>query len=1244
MTVLSAGAVALPTAHVSVRVAWHDTDWTGRVCASPSTNHSCSVLKNVKENKQPSIEDDHAGVAWEDLEDPKLLPPCVNERAGFMRPLAFTQQRTHNYAWKKSGPHGHFAPTPQRMAPYSLEVTPFRWVMRGEIERYITPWGISYDAAVEDHINGLMSSGGWSDETWVQHKANQEALLDSFFSALQPRRSLVFLYAKDIPLIEERGAGERYLIGAGFVEGVDPAVEWEYDGEGPVSSIMWERGVSHSIRPGFADGFLLPYHELLANPELQGEDLEQFVARTPAEHFEEFSYVSEHVSDDGAIAALTELARVVDLLPDVATGPWAQVATWIADRLSEAWQARGPYPGMGPMLAAAGLERGAVLARRVQASLPDGAANPWPALEDAVANNLDKLVGRMARKAFAQLTADGAAYRKLRVMSRFALAGPQARELWEALPPETVLDNPYSLYEHAAREPVALTTIDRGLFPQDPDALAALALDPIDDPVTEASDDRRVRAACGEVLARAAERGHTLLDEPGLRVRLADLELTPRCDPTDAAFSIAAADFLPRLVERPLARGGRGWQLRRHAQITDLLRAQIADRLAAPALELTWDWAQRIDGVLPPAADDEAEREARKEKAEALRLLVRGRISVLIGPAGSGKTSMLRALCADPHVQAGGVLLLAPTGKAAVQLRRGTGLPTKNLAQFCGSHERWDYESGDYYLKPGAKRHSASKTVVIDEASMLTEAMLAATLDALDGVERLILCGDPRQLPPIGAGRPFVDLVAHLREATGPGAALAELRTSRRQVSDRSGTPDDVALASLFAPGGEVLGAEDTLARVLADGGDGRVSIISWDDEPDLHRKLISTLESETRLGLAGRTRGALCRSLGADCDDDALPRFPWGEAGAGAESWQLLSPVRARPGGVVALNELVRRTWRPKDVGLAAASRKFASPAGVDQAVFADKVMLLRNDHRRKATEVDGWESKAAGVANGEIGVIVRSAGPRGKQPTGHTLELSTQPGLQFTFWNNELNGDNEQRGEWLQLAYAITIHKSQGSQFKTVIVVVPDPCALLSPELLYTALTRQVDRVILFKQGDPAGLRAFADPARSETAGRLTCLLADADPFLLPDGKTTVDGRHVHRTARGDDLVRSKSEVIVADTLHNLGIPYRYEQRLQFPDEIARHPDFTIERAGDTPIYWEHLGRLDLAGYRADWQARKAWYASHGVLPLQDGGGPGGILVCSDENVSTDGIDSSAVRDLAERVRDLVESADAT
>lgn len=1230
---LSPGAVQLPTHHVSVRVPWHDTDWTGRVCAAPGENHACTVLKNIKQSKLYELEEEDAGKDWLELDEDRI-PPCALERAGFMRPKAFRLTRNHAYARRKVGAHSHFTATTQHMPPHSLEVTPFRWVTREDSAAYAERWGINVDRGLEDRAEGLMDFSS----AWIQDHRNQLALLDSFFSALEPRKSLVLLYAKDLPLVEQPLPGERFLIGAGFVDEVRPVVEWEYSEPGELRSVMWERGVAHSIRPTFTDGFLLPYQALLRDPKLQGADLEPFIARAPREHFDEFSYVSELVTEDGAIAALTELARALDLLPGVLDGPWDAASAWVADRLADAWQARGPYPGLGVMLAAAGLDRGPVIAHRVLEALGEDVIDPWPALGRAIDANIDGLVGRMARKSWAKLTGDTDRYRQLRVMSRFSMTTEQARRLLEALPPAAVLENPYALFETDRRQfaPVTFATVDRGMWPQDAAAQATLALDPLLEPVTESGDDRRVRAACVEVLERAAERGHTVLDEPGLRKELSRLGLQPVCDPPDPVFALATDEFAPLLVQRALARdAGHAWQIDRLAEATERIGAEVRERLEGAALALEWTWRDRIDSVIedglsPSPVIDAIEEQARDEKATALRVLARLRISVLIGPAGTGKTTMLEALCSDPEIQAGGVLLLAPTGKARVQLSDRVAAPARTIAQFLRPH-RWD-DLG-YRMAPDAPVEHGYRTVVIDEASMLTEEMLAAILDGVAGVERLVLCGDPRQLPPIGAGRPFADTVAFLRATEGPGGGVAELTVGRRQLPTQDGSDkvrDDVAIASLFSIDAVLPSADDALARAVAGKSDETFKLVCWKDEADLHRKIVDVLCGDD-LDLSDRDAQALVRSLGATQNGDERPRFTWGEAGAGAERWQILSPVRARPGGVAGLNRLVRMTWRPSDATLARRSWKFAPPMGADEVIFNDKVMCLRNDNRREAWQPIEGEACDGTVANGEIGVVVWGAGKRGKRPTGLKVEFSTQQGRQYTFWDSELNAEND-RGEFLELAYAVTIHKSQGSQFGTTFVVVPDPCPLLSPELLYTALTRQRDRVVLLKQGEASALRSFASPSRSETARRLTCLFRPADPFMVAEG-VVVDGSHVHRTRNGE-LVRSKSEVIVADILHSLGVEYGYEVELSMSDGTWRLPDFTVRRASGSPVFWEHLGMLDRAGYRADWQAKEQWYADHGILPFEDGGGPDGVLVCSTESIDAAGIDARQIDRLARDV----------
>lgn len=83
MPKISPGARQLPMRHVSIRVPWHDTDWTGKICQNPANNISCLVLPRIRESRQDNDEAAIAGQSWEDL-DEQQLPPCVSERHRFV--------------------------------------------------------------------------------------------------------------------------------------------------------------------------------------------------------------------------------------------------------------------------------------------------------------------------------------------------------------------------------------------------------------------------------------------------------------------------------------------------------------------------------------------------------------------------------------------------------------------------------------------------------------------------------------------------------------------------------------------------------------------------------------------------------------------------------------------------------------------------------------------------------------------------------------------------------------------------------------------------------------------------------------------------------------------------------------------------------------------------------------------------------------------------------------------------------
>lgn len=98
---------------------------------------------------------------------------------------------------------------------------------------------------------------------WVQDHRNHRALFDCFWKHVRVEESLVFYYAKQVPLVED--TGRRVLIGAGRVLKTGDLTEYSYDGstEGKIRSLLWERMLTHSIRPDFKDGFLLPYQAAL---------------------------------------------------------------------------------------------------------------------------------------------------------------------------------------------------------------------------------------------------------------------------------------------------------------------------------------------------------------------------------------------------------------------------------------------------------------------------------------------------------------------------------------------------------------------------------------------------------------------------------------------------------------------------------------------------------------------------------------------------------------------------------------------------------------------------------------------------------------------------------------------------------------------------------------------------------------------------------------------------------------------
>lgn len=1174
------------TTHLSARLAWHDRGWDGRVCDAPHLNAHCIVHKHIRDSRDDVLERESAGVALADLDG--WLPPCSRDPAAY-------------------GDRGfvmvHRDPLERRQLPavsetipsYSSCPAPYRW-MREELFREI--------CEAED----LAIRGPDEERTvgWVYEPDRQRELLKRFWGKIEVRRSLVFYYCNQGNPLDENAP--RVVVGVGRVDGVAPQLYFgttpKYQDQYPV----WSRCVTQAYPD---QGVRIPYQEYLR----QGVATDDIVCRVPRNAILPFSYGGEHVSDDVAVAILERVIQCVERVAadERIPGDWDLRLAWLNDVLAEVWHGRGPFPGAGSVLQYLGCSKGTAFQRAVMAPMASRGENPWEFLVSILEGVTEPDQGPYsaglaeARERWGLLKSRQALLAKL---ARFELSPEQVRRIASSerreasgidAPLAALVANPYILCEQdlgtARSEPVALETIDHGLRPEGNAALFA------DNDEVRHDDRRRIRAVGVQVLNEAADRGDTVLEFSDFLKRILGRFPKKRACEPDREIVLAESDFYEEVLWTAFDSDPKLVALR-HLQSLEHRAATMIKRRAKrvnadPDPPIDWLAALKNEFGEP---ESEREHLALKEKVAALRTLFSRRLSVLTGGAGTGKTSVLKVFV-EELVRAEGrhpLLLLAPTGKARVRLSTRTKRNAMTIHQFL-LREGW-FVPGIFALRQESDKAAfQATTVVIDECSMIPADLFGTLMRGLDTgpLSRLILVGDPNQLPPIGPGRPFADTIEWL-EREHP-KCIAPLRVGMRVDKDESEpVADSVALALADGYRNSVVspGDDEILAAVARGESSGDLEVVFWDD----HDELLAEL------------KGQMSRSLGVGDDYQSfnsslgIDREEW----VRSEDWQILSPTRAQHFGTEDVNRLLQGQYKG---GLIAKAKHPRSPGpfGEQEIVWSDKVIQVVNQSK------SGWPPKTGldYVANGEIGIVRRTG--RGRDSEYADVVFSTQPDVSYRYFG-------QQASDELELAYALTVHKAQGSDFRTVFLIVPQNASTLSRELIYTGLTRFRHKLVLLIEKDVEALRRLRNPESSDTRMRNTHMFSLA---LRPgDVKRPHLEALIHRTRKGV-AVRSKSEVVVADILEGLEISYQYEQPLfsrSDPNDF-RLPDFTVSFEGDV-YYWEHLGMLGVPSYREAWDRKREWYENNRY----------GKQLITSEDAPDGGIDAAKIERIA-RERILAE-----
>lgn len=1213
--------------HLTVRMAWHDNNWNGKVCCNPEGNTYCtgahSLLSGRIEKNKDTEYESQDGVRGEYVANnflPTSVPPCYWSINAFSD-QEFSVEHHHAFNWVEET-------IPEVVKKNSVITWPFKLSF------------VHSDAKKKAHGNY------WPD---------LDQRIDNYIKKFKPRESIIFFYANyDNPVSAD---DMKYLLlGCSVISELPEPKHFNFE-EAVLKKIRTPKQ-KRDKRTGkkYTDitmsnfptmnwmlqfthdpykAVLLPYREYVAYTEAH-PDNEELLSDVKVIIEEEslirgFKYVSMDIDDDKCLYLLYKIRKSIKKIQDhnqqIVKSGLEEEEKRVDEMIAKVWAKRGIYPSLAnvlnhfledniksrklsnslyPLLSRK-YDLQSFFADIINEDIPDE-LEPW---ENDLLDLADDRIFKKYYKSFAKL-------------SLFVLTEHQVEKIIQDKDLlKAIESNPYALYEEYKAdeddldkpdmqdEPIDVFKVDMGMIPDKRYIDRHRKLQGLREDSPE-----RVRSVIINYLKRVGENGHCY---DSAQEVLKDLYEHPliyknNIELDDEALLNLDNDYKSHFIEKlhiVETKEAKYFYLKVVKQSEDFLKELVHALISRkPHGQKNIDVETHINDSLSKLAKVVKTNEEKELFTSERRLLYKNIFEksffLLTGKPGAGKTYETSKVIEHLYNAGEEVLILAPTGKAALRvsenIKRYTNLNSisaKTIDKYIFENKfAWIYDDWEGALHIPEEDKLGIDNLVIDESSMLDLNKLTLLFSIIKFSDkypkRIILVGDENQLPPIGFGKPFHDIIEYVQD----NDALASNHYINLASNCRQENDDKILkLAEAFTD--KTRCYED--AFDIIESNEGKVSdglfIYKWKNQKTLNERVIEALDIvfdfELKDSDALSSFNKLNLLFGLYDNGNVNNKGYNFQETLKLENLQILSPYRTGYFGTLGINKLIQKQFRFKN-GFEKDNNYFLN---------GDKIIRLYNWYKGKG------ESRRLNLSNGSIGVV--NAKPKTfKNDDGDTINYEER---KYYFKDSDYPMSSVDDEENFDLAYAITVHKSQGSDFKNVFLIIPKKQSLLAKELIYTALTRSKYRLFIFLQDGEDNLLLKAKN-NSHLIHRNTSIF-----------KTPINKKGKFSPEHGV-VVSSKIEFIIYNALQKSGLKFKYEEPLELEKLTYKiHPDFTIILRNGKKLYWEHLGMLDTRKYYNDWQERRKSYNDHG---LED------YLITTDD---LNGVRQEKITELIEHIKEL-------